>query len=100
MRPELSRDEFRAHLLLGYEIVKCESDLLNPNLYVDIPTELAHQKTMLLAQCYPSQSDQTWFDNEAFLGLMRVRGVQCRARYAEAFAEKAVVSPFGVHSIN
>jgi LmbE family N-acetylglucosaminyl deacetylase len=97
---ELIPTEFRAHRLLGYEILKSESDLLNPTLYVDIPTELAHQKARLLEQCYPSQSDQTWFDNDAFLGLMLVRGVQCRARYAEAFAEKAAVSPFGVRSIN
>ena len=98
---ELVPTEFRAHLLLWYEILKWESDLLNPTLYVDIPTEIAHQKARLIAQCYPSQSHHAWFDDEAFLGLMRVRGVQCRARYAEAFAgEKAVVSPFGVHSLN
>jgi LmbE family N-acetylglucosaminyl deacetylase len=98
---ELIPTEFRAHLVLGYEILKWESDLLNPTLYVEIPTEVAHEKTRLLAQSYPSQSGRDWFDDEAFLGLMRVRGVQCRHRYAEAFVgEKAVVSPFGVHSLN
>ncbi|MCV7099978.1 PIG-L deacetylase family protein [Mycobacterium palustre] len=98
---ELIPTEFRAHLVLGYEILKWESDLLNPTLYVDIPAELAHRKVSLLARCYPSQSGRDWFDDEAFLGLMRVRGVQCRARYAEAFVgEKAVVSPYGVHSLN
>jgi|SRR5271156_5601492 len=98
---ELIPTEFRAHLVLGYEILKWEADLLNPTLYVKIPTEVAHETTRLIAQSYPSQSGRDWFDDEAFLGLMRVRGVQCRARYAEAFvAEKAVVSPFGVHSLN
>jgi LmbE family N-acetylglucosaminyl deacetylase len=98
---ELIPTEFRAHLLLGYEILKWESDLLNPTLYVQIPAEIAQQKTRLLAQCYPSQSGRDWFDDEVFLGLMRVRGVQCRARYAEAFvADKEVVSPFGAHSLN
>jgi LmbE family N-acetylglucosaminyl deacetylase len=96
---ELIPTEFRAHLVLGYEVLKWESDLPNPTLYVDIPSEIAHQKTRLLAQSYPSQSGRDWFDDEAFLGLMRVRGVQCRARYAEAFVgEKAVVSPFDAHS--
>jgi hypothetical protein len=34
-----------------------------------------------------------WFDEEAFLGLSRLRGVQCRAKHAEAFVmEKATVS--------
>jgi hypothetical protein len=41
-----------------------------------------------------------WFVDEAFLGLMRVRGIQSRARYAEAFVAEAVVSPFDVHSLN
>jgi LmbE family N-acetylglucosaminyl deacetylase len=98
---ELIPTEFRAHLILGYEILKWESDLLNPTLYVDIPSEIAHKKAQLLAQSYPSQSSRDWFDDEAFLGLMRVRGVQCGARYAEAFVgEKAVVSPFAAHSLN
>ncbi len=98
---EVIPTEFRTHLVLGYEILKWESDLPNPTLYVPIPDTTAHQKTRLLAQSYPSQSDRDWFDDEAFLGLMRVRGVQCRARYAEAFvAEKTVLGPFGVHSLN
>jgi LmbE family N-acetylglucosaminyl deacetylase len=101
MLAELIPTEFRAHLVLGYEILKWESDLPKPTLYVEIPDQLAHEKTRLLAQSYASQAGRDWFDSEAFLGLMRVRGVQCRSRYAEAFvAEKAVVSPFGVHSLN
>ncbi len=96
---ELIPTEFRAHLALGYEILKWESDLPNPTLYVDIPQDVARQKAELLAQSYPSQSGRDWFDDEAFLGLMRIRGVQCRARYAEAFvSEKATLSPFGARS--
>lgn len=98
---ELIPTEFRAHLLLGYEILKWESDLPNPTLYVDIPSDVARKKAQVLAQSYPSQSGRDWFDDEAFLGLMRIRGVQCRTRYAEAFVgEKALLSPFGVHSHN
>ncbi len=88
---ELIPTEFRDHLILGYEILKWESDLPNPSFYQPISAESAHQKTRLLAQCYPSQEGHDWFDDEAFLGLMRIRGVQCHARYAEAFVvEKAV----------
>jgi LmbE family N-acetylglucosaminyl deacetylase len=94
---ELIPTEFRDHLVLGYEILKWESDLLNPGLYHRIPAETAHQKVRLLAQCYPSQLDRDWFDEEAFLGLMRVRGVQCHVRYAEAFVvEKAVLGTLGI----
>jgi LmbE family N-acetylglucosaminyl deacetylase len=98
---ELIPTEFRAHLVLGYEVLKWESDLPNPTVYVQIPTDVAREKAKMLTQCYPSQAGHDWFDHEAFLGLMRVRGVQCRAGYAEAFvAEKTVLIPNGVHSLN
>lgn len=98
---ELVPTEFRAHLLLGYEILKWQSDLLNPTLYVEIPDDAAYRKTKVLTQCHVSQSDRDCFDDEVLPGLMRVRGVQCRTRCAEAFAgEKAVVGPFGPHSLN
>jgi LmbE family N-acetylglucosaminyl deacetylase len=89
---ELIPTEFRDHMILGYEILKWESDLSNPSLYQPIPSATAHRKAKMLAQCYPSQVARDWFDDEAFLALMRLRGVQCHARYAEAFvAEKAVL---------
>jgi LmbE family N-acetylglucosaminyl deacetylase len=98
---ELIPTEFRDHLVLGYEILKWESDLANPTLYLPIPTETAHLKARLLAECYPSQSGRGWFDDEVFLALMRVRGVQCRARYAEAFTvEQALFDAETNHSVN
>ena len=36
-------------------------------------------------KCYPSQRGRDWWDEETFLGLARLRGMECRARYAEAF---------------
>jgi LmbE family N-acetylglucosaminyl deacetylase len=82
---ELIPTEFRDHLVLSYDILKPASYVSNSTLYLPISSEIAHQKTRLLAECYPSQAGRGWFDDEAFLGLMRVRGVQCRTRYAEAF---------------
>jgi LmbE family N-acetylglucosaminyl deacetylase len=47
----------------------------------------------LIVEAYPSQADKHWFTPEVFLALMRLRGVQCGARYAEAFyARKVCVS--------
>jgi LmbE family N-acetylglucosaminyl deacetylase len=98
---ELIPTEFRDHLVLGYEVLKWESDLPNPSLYLPIQPETAHEKARLLAECYPSQAGRGWFDDEAVLGLMRVRGVQCRARYAEAFTiEQAVLDPGSDYSVN
>ncbi|TDD09464.1 PIG-L deacetylase family protein [Nonomuraea diastatica] len=76
---------FRDHLTLGYEILKWDGDLGRPNAYQPLDLALAERKVALLWEHYPSQRRRTWFDREAFLGLARIRGVQCHARYAEAF---------------
>jgi LmbE family N-acetylglucosaminyl deacetylase len=92
---EVIPTEFRDHLVLSYEILKWESDLPTPSVYLPIPPDTAHRKTELLNDCYPSQSGRHWFDDAAFLGLMRVRGVQCRSQYAEAFLLEKGVLEFG-----
>jgi len=54
-------------------------------VYQPLPDGVAEAKVDALLRHYPSQLDRDWFDAETFLGLARVRGVECRARYAEAF---------------
>jgi LmbE family N-acetylglucosaminyl deacetylase len=76
---------FRDHLVLGYEIVKWDGDLGRPTVYQPLAPGLAEAKIALLHQHYPSQRQRPWYDREAFLGLARIRGIECRARYAEAF---------------
>ena len=69
----------------GLRNLKWETDLPTPNV---LPTDLAavgRGETPLLHEYYPSQADKFWFDEEAFRGLLRIRGVQCRSRHAEAF---------------
>ncbi|MCV7071967.1 PIG-L family deacetylase [Mycolicibacterium rufum] len=82
---ELLPTEFRDHLVMGYEILKWETDAPMPNVFVPVTAEMASSKARLLHKCYPSQAMHDWFDEEAFLGLARLRGVQCRHRHAEAF---------------
>ncbi|MFM9442220.1 PIG-L deacetylase family protein [Streptomyces acidiscabies] len=77
---------FRDHLVLGYEIVKWDGDLGRPSAYQPLPTEVAEEKVRLLQAHYASQRHRPWYDREAFLGLARIRGIECHARYAEAFA--------------
>ncbi|CAN3126955.1 PIG-L deacetylase family protein [Mycobacterium sp. smrl_JER01] len=89
---ELIPTEFRDHLILGYEILKWESDTPSPNVFQPLDTDTATQKALLLHEHYPSQTGRDWFDEQSFLGLSRLRGVQCRSPHAEAFvAEKAVL---------
>ncbi|MFD4250720.1 PIG-L deacetylase family protein [Amycolatopsis thermoflava] len=82
---ELVTTAFRGHLTLGYEIVKWDGDLTTPSAYVPLRDELAEKKVELLQQHYASQRHRPWYDREAFLGLARIRGIECQARYAEAF---------------
>jgi LmbE family N-acetylglucosaminyl deacetylase len=76
---------FRDHLILGYEIVKWDGDLARPSAYQPLEAPLLEAKADLLHEHYPSQRYRPWFDREAFLGLARIRGLECAARYAEAF---------------
>ena len=76
---------FRDHLVLGYEIVKWDGDLGQPSAYQPLAPEVAQAKVDLLMRHYPSQRRSPWYDREAFLGLARIRGIECRAPYAEAF---------------
>ncbi|APY85896.1 PIG-L family deacetylase [Streptomyces alfalfae] len=77
---------FRDHLVLGYEIVKWDGDLGRMAAYQPLSPETAEEKVRLLQEHYPSQRHRPWYDREAFLGLARIRGIECHARYAEAFA--------------
>ncbi|TDO18486.1 GlcNAc-PI de-N-acetylase [Mycobacterium sp. BK086] len=92
---ELLPTEFRDHLILGYEILKWETDTPQPNLFHPLPLGVAEEKARLLHKHYPSQSAHDWFDEEAFLGLSRLRGVQCRSRHAEAFTAEKMSLRFG-----
>jgi len=84
---ELTWNTWRDHLILEYEIPKYDGDLGAPNLFVPVSRELALEKTRLLATAFESQRGKSWFDDDLFLGLMRVRGMEARSPsgYAEAF---------------
>ncbi|GAB7043505.1 MULTISPECIES: PIG-L deacetylase family protein [Catenuloplanes] len=82
---ELAPTAFRDALVLNYEIPKWDGDLGRPTVYVPMPDAVAHHKVALLHEHFPSQSPRDWWDDEVFLGLARIRGVECRTRYAEAF---------------
>jgi LmbE family N-acetylglucosaminyl deacetylase len=82
---ELVPTAFRDHLTLGYEILKWESDLAQPTVYLPLAEPVLREKISKLHEHYGSQRDRSWFEPETFTGLARIRGVQCRARFAEAF---------------
>ena len=76
---------FRDGLFLAYEIPKWDGDLGRPSAYFPLTRAAARRKVELLHKCFPSQRHRDWWDDEVFLGLARLRGMECRAPYAEAF---------------
>jgi LmbE family N-acetylglucosaminyl deacetylase len=85
---------FRDQLYLGYEIPKWDGDLGQPSMYFPLSAEVARHKVELLHKCFPSQCIRDWWDDEVFLGMARLRGMECRAPYAEAFTcTKSVILP-------
>ena len=84
---ELTWNTWRDHLILEYEVPKYDGDFGAPNVFMPVPEEVAREKAGLIASSFASQRDKHWFDEQLFLGLMRLRGMEARAPsgYAEAF---------------
>lgn len=82
---ELVPTVWRDALVLEYEIPKWDGDLRRATTYVPVGADDARRKIELLSKHYPSQVARDWWDDETFLGLMRLRGMECRSTYAEGF---------------
>jgi LmbE family N-acetylglucosaminyl deacetylase len=84
---ELAGNTFRDHWILEYEIPKYDGDLGRPNVFVPLDEGVHEKKIDYLFEAFQSQQAKRWFERETFLGLMRIRGMECNAAsgYAEAF---------------
>jgi LmbE family N-acetylglucosaminyl deacetylase len=90
---ELVPTAFRDQVCLAYEIPKWDGDMPRPNTYFPLTEEVARRKVELLDKHYPSQQSRDWWGEETFLALARLRGMECRARYAEAYTcSKLIIS--------
>jgi LmbE family N-acetylglucosaminyl deacetylase len=93
---DLTWNTFRNHFILEYEIPKFDGDLGAPNCFVALTRSTCARKVKYLTTSFGTQRDKHWFSAETFMGLMRLRGLECRAAggYAEAFyTRKLVVAP-------
>jgi LmbE family N-acetylglucosaminyl deacetylase len=88
---DLAWNTFRRHLILEYEIPKYDGDLGQPNFFVPLESRIAQQKAKTLCASFPSQTARHWFSGGTFLGLMRLRGVECTSRFAEGFFCRKIV---------
>jgi LmbE family N-acetylglucosaminyl deacetylase len=84
---QLTRQTFRDHLILEYEVPKYDGDLGQPNAFVELTEEQSRNKARILIEHFESQHERNWFSEESFLALMRLRGIECNASsgWAEAF---------------
>lgn len=89
---DLTWNTFRSQLILEYEIPKWDGDLGRPNFYVPVSQATARRKVRALLSVFGTQRSKDWFSEETFLGLMRLRGMECRAvgGHAEAFHARKV----------
>jgi LmbE family N-acetylglucosaminyl deacetylase len=92
---DLTWNTFRNHLVLEYEIPKYDGDIGSPNFFVPLEKSACFRKIQIIIDSFKSQSQKQWFDEETFLAILRLRGMEGNSptRYAEAFyCRKAVLS--------
>jgi len=90
---ELTWNTFRDHLILEYEIPKYDGDLGQPNVFVPLEAGLCQKKIRYIIEAFQSQHTKRWFQENTFLSLLRLRGMECNAPsgYAEAFYSRKLV---------
>jgi LmbE family N-acetylglucosaminyl deacetylase len=82
---DLTWNIFRRSLILEYEIPKWDGDLGTPNCYVRLPDGVVEEKIRAICETFVSQRAKHWFTPDTFRALMRLRGVEANAPFAEAF---------------
>jgi len=90
---ELTWNTYRDNLILEYEIMKYDGDIGTPNLFVHLDDTLCRKKIGLIMDCFKTQRENDWFTSDAFLSLLRLRGIESKApgKYAEGFYCRKVV---------
>jgi LmbE family N-acetylglucosaminyl deacetylase len=92
---ELVWQLFRDHLVLEYEVPKYDGDLGPVDVYLPLPRETAEAKVNGIIAAFPSQRHRSWFTAETFWSLLRLRGIECGAEYAEGFVGRKLVLDLG-----
>ena len=82
---ELTTETFRGPTVAYYEIPKWDGDLARPSAYVTLTDAEAAFKTDALLRHFHSQHAKPWYDADTFRAMLRIRGVEAGARWAEAF---------------
>jgi LmbE family N-acetylglucosaminyl deacetylase len=88
---ELTWNTFRSHLILEYEICKYDGDIGSPNFYVPLSEKIVEKRNQIILNSFETQKSKSWFDDEGFKAMMRIRGIESAAYYAEAFYARKII---------
>ncbi|MHB8534194.1 MAG: PIG-L deacetylase family protein [Sulfuricaulis sp.] len=90
---ELTWNTFRDHFILEYEIPKYDGGLGSPNIFFPLQQMEYQKKLDILLECFATEHAKHWFTRETFMGLLRLRGIECGAPsgYAEAFYSRKAI---------
>jgi LmbE family N-acetylglucosaminyl deacetylase len=90
---ELTWNAFRDHMIFEYEIPKYDGDLGQPNVFVPLNESICRNKVTHLLTYFGSQRDKRWFNEDTFLSMLRLRGIECNSTsgYAEGFHCRKIV---------
>lgn len=90
---ELTWNTFRDHTILEYEIPKWDGDFGSPNVFVPLDRALVARKVRHLLRAFPSQRGRTWYTEDLFRAVLRLRGMESNAPsgFAEGFYGRKLV---------
>ncbi len=90
---ELTWNTFRDHLILEYEITKYDGDLGAPNVFAHLDEAACGTKIRYVLKHFKTQAGNSWFTEDAFRALLRLRGIESNAPagYAEAFYNRKLI---------
>jgi LmbE family N-acetylglucosaminyl deacetylase len=90
---ELTWNTFRDHLIFEYEIIKYDGDLSAPNVFVHLNDGECRKKVEYILKIFKSQGERSWFTEDTFLSIMRVRGIESNSpeKFAEGFYCRKIV---------
>lgn len=96
---DLTLNSYRDHLILEYEIPKYDGDLGAPHVFVPLDEKVLDLKIKALLKYFPSQNVKSWFTEDTFHALPRLRGIESNSEsgLAEAFyCRKIVLANLGL----
>jgi len=82
---DLTWNTWRRHMILEYEIPKYDGDMGRPNCFVPLDADICVRKASYIREAFVSERGKGWMSDDTFQALLRLRGVECAARFAEAF---------------